>query len=217
MDDLSNLVGDPSLEFELKENGEIKTYFYNVFYVTELNLEFRNSENQESLDRVVRLRILVCTDDTIMKQIKIEILDDSDLYFFVEAVFNEEQFNKMKKEDQLLIDFESFPEEIKNFFNECQSTDAETQIAYIEENDGSGILEFSQFIELKSVEVLIIHFVLSDPEFIQRQVQFRFNQMSNLLARNNAILEEFNHQMQTKNPILLKSLHSTKSPKRGKK
>ena len=218
-DDLiSHIVGDPSLQFQLKNgDNEEETLFYEVFYDKEISLQYRNSENQESLDRVVRLRVMTYKEDTILQQMKFEILDDSDLYYFVESIINEEKFRQLKKEYQLNIDFESFPDEVRFMLDDCQTTDGETQVIFVEENDGSGAMLFSQALDLKSVEVLKLKFDLVDPEFVQKQVQYRFDQMRAFLDKNKAILAEFNKQMHSKSPILLKSINNpSRTPRKFK-
>ncbi|OHT06542.1 hypothetical protein TRFO_25432 [Tritrichomonas foetus] len=215
---LPQIPGDPSLHFDKEVDRYMQTFYYDLFFEKEINLEFRNFENNESLSRVVRIRIMTYRDDMVLKQIRLEILDDSDLYFFVESIFDEEKFEQMKNDAQLLIDFDSFPEEIRDLIEDSQINDSESQIVFIEENDGSGVMEFLQILELKSVEVFKINFVPSDPEFIQLQVQYRFNQLYGQLAKNKAILHEFNKQLQSKNPILLKSINTpSKSPRRSPK
>lgn len=217
-DIISHVIGDPSLQFQIKnDNDEAETLFYEIFYDNEISLEFRNSENQETLDRVVRLRVMTYKEDTILKQMKFEILDDSDLYYFVESILNEEKFDQLKKENQLNIDFDSFPDEIRFMLDDSQTTGGETKVIFIEENDGSGIMQFSQALDLKSVEVLKLNFDLVDPEFIQKQVQYRFDQMRAFLDKNKAILAEFNRQMQSKSPILLKSINNpSRTPRKFK-
>ena len=163
-DYISHIIGDPSLQSQIKnDNDETETIFYEIFYDNEISLEFRNSENQETLDRVIRLRVMTYKEDTILKQIKFEILDDSDLYYFVESIINEEKFEQLKKENQLNIDFDSFPNEVRFMLDDSQTTGGETKIIFIEENDGSGVMQFSQALELKSVEVLKINFEMVDP------------------------------------------------------
>ncbi|KAK8890415.1 hypothetical protein M9Y10_035191 [Tritrichomonas musculus] len=217
-DIISHVIGDPSLQFQIKnDNDEAETLFYEIFYDNEISLDFRNSENHETLDRVVRLRVMTYKEDTILKQMKFEILDDSDLYYFVESILNEEKFDQLKKENQLNIDFDSFPDEIRFMLDDSQTTGGETKVIFIEENDGSGIMQFSQALDLKSVEVLKLNFDLVDPEFIQKQVQYRFDQMRAFLDKNKAILAEFNRQMQSKSPILLKSINNpSRTPRKFK-
>ena len=208
-------LADPSLVIEVEDDdGDKKLSYYDVYFEKEINLEFRNVENHESLSRMIRLRILTFRPDAILKKIRFEILDDSDLYFFVESIFDAESFEKLKKEMHLLIDFDEFPKEVESLVEESQTGDTETQINFIEEKNGNGILEFVQILELRSVEVFRLHFVQSDPELIQQQVQYRFNQMSALLNKQKAILSEFNKQLQSKNPVLLKAVNTpTRSPR----
>lgn len=217
-DIISHIIGDPSLQLQLKNgDDEVETVYYEVFYDKEISLQFRNSENQETLDRVVRLRIMTYKEDTILKQMKFEILDDSDLYYFVESILDEEKFQLLKKEFQLNIDFDSFPDETRFMLDDSQTTGGETQVVFIEENDGSGIMQFSQALDLKSVEVLKLKFELVDSEFVQKQVQYRFDQMRAFLDKNKAILTEFNKQMHSKSPILLKSINNpSRTPRKFK-
>ena len=221
--------GDPSLV-----DGYVEAFS------DEVNIEFRNFQNQESISRVVWVRILVKysedrKDRGQIGEIRFELFDDSDLYYFYDSTFTRELFDEMKQKDQLLIDFDSFPDEVITLLDKisvAKSTisrkddmndddDPQIQIMFIEETDPSdpsklyGTMEFLQILELKAVEIFKIHFEPSAPEFVQEQVQYRFNQINKQLAYKKAFLNEFNKQIQTKNPILYKTL--TKSPKASRR
>ncbi|OHT00903.1 hypothetical protein TRFO_32285 [Tritrichomonas foetus] len=209
-------ANDPSTQDkEHDENGNIVKVRPNGFsciFNKELNLEFRNFETQESTSRIVNFRILVKIGSSL-EQIRFEVMDDADLYYFFEAIFDQELFNEMREKDQLTIDFSEFPLEVINLLQDCQKNDSETQITFVEENDEakSATMEFLQILELKAVEIFKIRFIPSDPLFVQDQVQYRFDQINKQLAYKKAYLTEFDKQIQSKNPILYKAL--TKSPR----
>lgn len=188
---------------------------YEIIYCKDLKLEFRIHKQQgedsqdESSTKTVWFRILTKKSEDRkpskpFDSVKYEVFDDSNLYFFYESVFDEQQFKKMKAEDQLLIDFYEFPNNVIDLLDESDNSDSQTQITFEQdtENANSMILEFKQILELKSVEIFRLKFVLSDSEFINRQVQYRYNQMANKLAYKKEFLTVLNQQLQIKNPRL---------------
>ncbi|OHT05379.1 hypothetical protein TRFO_05966 [Tritrichomonas foetus] len=184
---------------------------FSCIFNNELNLEFRNFQTQESISKVVNLRLLVKFGNDL-EQVRFEVSDDSDLYYYFESIFDRDQFNQMKEQDQLTIDFEDFPIEVMNLLQDCQNNDSETQVTFVEENDPSdpskiyATMEFLQILELKAVEIFRIRFTPSDPEFVQDQVQYRFDQITQKLAYKKAYLKEFDNQFKTKNPILYRTV-----------
>ena len=196
---------DPSLEMG-----------YELQFDKELSLEFRNYENQESETKMVRFRILTKPDEKTeeLGYVRFEIIDDADLFFFVEAQFNPDEFEQMKKEDQLLIEFEDFPREVQTMLEDSLKPSSESEVKFVEDEDGSGVMEFNQLLDLKSVEIFRLKFVPSQPDFVGEQAQYRYSVLAFELARKKALCAEFTRQMQSKNPILLRAINSTgKSPR----
>ena len=85
---------DPSLELG-----------YEIIYDKSLSLEFRNFERQEAESRLVHLRVLVKKEGRVLTEVRFEMFDDADLFFFIEATITGDDFEKLKQEDQLLLEF----------------------------------------------------------------------------------------------------------------
>lgn len=192
---------------------------YEMIFCKSINLEFRvyneTVDTNDSGTKAVWVRVFTKKgDNNKMSDVKFEVMDDADLYFFYESVFNNESFNKMKEEDQLLIDFSEFPNNVMELLNESESSDSQTQITFVRENNNTMTMEFLQILELKAVEIFKLKFEPSNPEFVQDQVQFRYNKIKELLKYKKEFLTEFDRQVQSKNPILAKSLKSPRHPRK---
>lgn len=202
---------------------------YEIVYDDSLSLEFRSYEKAESEARLVRIRILTKkgleedqskkSDDDDKKapfdEVRFEMFDDADLFFFAEASFTLADFEQMKVADQLLINFADFPQEVQTMLVEGSKEGGdEGRVKFIEEEDGSGVMEFDEILDLKSVEIFRIKFSISDQEFTQEQAQYRYSRLAFEVARKKALVAEFHRQMQLKNPILLKAISGGKSPRR---
>ncbi|KAK8900052.1 hypothetical protein M9Y10_002375 [Tritrichomonas musculus] len=192
---------------------------YEIIFCKTINLEFRvykdTSDSNESGTKAVWVRVLTKKgDNNKMIQVKFEVMDDADLFTIYESVFNEQSFNEMKAEDQLLIDFQDFPNNVTELLNESESSDSQTQITFVQEDDQSMTMEFLQILELKAVEIFKLKFIPSNEVFIQDQVQFRYNKIKEMLKYKKEFLTEFDRQVQSKNPILAKSLKSPRHPRK---
>lgn len=192
---------------------------YEMLYCKSINLEFRvyseTSESNESGTKAVWVRIFTKKgDNNKISEVRFEVMDDADLYFFYESVFDENTFNEMKDEDQLLINFSEFSNNVTELLNESESSDSQTQITFVQENNNTMTMEFLQILELKAVEIFKIKFIPSNPEFVQDQVQFRYNKIKELLKYKKEFLTEFDRQVQSKNPILARSLKSPRHPRK---
>lgn len=186
---------------------------FSVVYDRQLNLEFRNLQNEESENKVVRVRVLVEKENKILKEVRLEVMDDGDLFFLVEASFTEETFATMSKEHELLISFDAFPSEISQMLDLSTSSSEERYtITFEEEESGAGTMNFLQMTEFKAVEIFRIKFDLSNEQRIQEYAQFRYTQLFNQLQLQKKMLAEFNSQMKSKNPTLLKKINE--SPKK---
>ena len=200
---------DPSLR-----NNE-----YEIIFCKSINLEFREyretSDTNESGTKAVWVRVLTKKgDNNKIDEVKFEVMDDADLYYFYESVFDENSFQKMKDEDELLINFQEFPNNVTELLNESDSSDSQTQITFLHEDGPFMTMMFQQILELKAVEIFKLKFVPSKPEFVQDQVQYRYNKIKELLKYKKEFLTEFDRQVQSKNPILAKSLKSPRHPRK---
>jgi hypothetical protein len=185
----------------------------------EVDLECRNLQLQESEQRRVHFRILTRNGPLgRLGEVRFEIFDDNDLFFFVEAVLNAEDFEELKNTEELLISFDEFPNEVQTMLKESLVQSSESQVTFIEGEDGDGRLEFTQLLQLKAVEIFRLKFEASQPELVQKHVQYRYNKLAAQCAEKKLMVSEFNKQMQSRNPILLRAINgppTVASPKKS--
>jgi hypothetical protein len=147
--------------------------------------------------------------------VRFEILDDSDISYFVEATFDAEKFQATKNVTGLLVEFEHFATEVQTLLHESLKSRSEITATFWEEDDGSGTLEFHQLLDLKAVEILKIVFQPSSRDFVAQQVQHRYEKLRFELNRRKLMLKKFKQEMQLRNPILYKHIDPRqKSPPR---
>lgn len=195
---------DPSISFG-----------YEITYDKELSLEFRNPQNEESENKFVRVRVLVSKENKVLKEVKLEVMDDGKLFFLVESVFTEETFKTMSEEHELRISFDGFPVEIANMLDQSLSTNEESYtVTFVENNDNTFTMNFLQMTEFKAVEIFSLNFVPSNDDLIQLHAQYRYTQMFNQLQLKKKMLQEFKSQMESKNPTLLKTMNSSRTATR---
>jgi hypothetical protein len=184
----------------------------------ECALEFR-TDGRDRTTRFIRFRILTTREKTGTVQrltlVKFEILDDSDLKYFVEATFDAEKFQEMKDDKGLLVTFEDFSTEVQSLLKSSLRAGSEITAIFWEEDDGRGTLEFKQLLPLKAAEILQIAFEGSNPDFIAQQVQYRYEKLRFELHRTRVMLAMFKQELQLRNPILSKQIDPhQKSPPR---
>jgi hypothetical protein len=71
-------------------------------------------------------------------------------------------------------------------------------------------------LELRAIEIFKITFANARPEFIDRQVQYRYEKLVYELACKKLMLSEYKRHMHARNPLFLKSIDgkAPRSPKR---
>ena len=108
-------------------------------------------------------------------------------------------FEDFKKKFSLLIDFDKFAQSVIDLLNMAVKTPDGCK-ASLEIGEDIASLAFLRILKLRSVEVLKLEFVQSDPEFTRKKAQGRFQKVQ---ADYQHIDTEFQEQMRC-----LKSLSS---------
>jgi hypothetical protein len=190
-----------------------------VFYSEEFSLEYRiESDDSASASSFVQFRIITHRspdpEQPRLEQVRFEIFNDSDLYFFIESVFDAERFEQLKATGDLLVGFEEFPREVEKLLRDSQSGSSDVAVALYEAQDGSRRLEFNQLLELRAVEIFKLQFAPASTEFVEQQAQYRYETLAWKLAVKKAMLAEFKRYMHSRNPVLMKAIDGRpKSPK----
>jgi hypothetical protein len=189
---------DPSLE----EHDE-------VLFHENFTLDYRTRANQ-SVPFYVHFRIITRRSESKshpLEQVKFEIFHDQDLYFFVEAVFLASQFDEFKRTSELTVEFGEFPQEVKKLLLDSAGRKSEvTSTLWEEEESDKPTLVFTQLLDLRAVEIFRISFQKPGPEFIDQQAQYRYEKLAYELQCKRLMLSEFKRFMQSRNPVLMRSM-----------
>jgi hypothetical protein len=184
-----------------------------VIFNKEIQLEFRRYRDESEGDcetRLVWVRIM--SEPT---HVRFEIMDDANLYFLVESVVDEEEFDKLRVANELSIEFGGLAEEVTHLLTESAVQGSGMQVTYFDENDGTGSLIITQSLAVKSVEIFKIAFRPASSELIEAHVQYRFQKLGLALYEKKLQLLEFNKTLRSQNPMLLRVIASpSKSPAR---
>jgi hypothetical protein len=191
-------------------------------HVTEFDEEFTLEFREKGCDvvRFIRFRILTrhekVGDVQALTSVRFEILDDADAYDIVEAAFGEREFRRLKESNALLVDFKEFPGAVQTLLKDSEKSGTEITVKFWKEGGGTGTLEFSQLLELKAIGILNITFTRASPEFISKQVQYRYEKLAFELKRKKLMLAKLKQEMQSRNPILYRAIdpHQKTSPRK---
>jgi hypothetical protein len=190
-----------------------------VVYHEEFSLEYRiESLDSESSGSFIHFRIITrhSADRSGLEQVKFEIFNDTDLYFFIESVFDAPKFEQLKASGDLLVEFEDFPHEVTKLLHDSQMSNSDVNATLYEAQDGSRRLEFNQLLELRAVEIFKLQFDQASPEFVDNQAQYRYEKLAYELALKKRMLAGFKKYMSSRNPVLMKAIDGkgSKSPRR---
>ena len=155
---------DPSL----RDGGEI-------LFNKEIPLEVRSCEASESELLLVRFKIIAIGQDGQLAQVRLEISSDADVFFMLESQYTAEDFSKLQQAQQLTIPFEDFPKTLIELVVQNASDPDEFQLVFTRDSETHGVLDFKQQLKFKSVDIFSLEFVPSSDEYVNDQIQYRFN------------------------------------------
>jgi hypothetical protein len=149
-----------------------------VFYHEEFSLEYRiESEDSASGNSFVHFRIITRSSDADppeLEHVRFEIFNDSDLYYFIESVFDAARFEELRASGDLLVEFGDFAGEVEKLIRDSRGDKSDVTAVLYETRDGGRRLDFNQLLELRAVEIFSLDFESADREFVDRQAQYRY-------------------------------------------
>lgn len=81
-------------------------------YATTITLKFANEEGKKAPE-ATRFKIFVRQTDDILEAVRFQLSKDDELNFLYECTYTEKEFKKMRREQQLDIDFNDFPNVVR--------------------------------------------------------------------------------------------------------
>lgn len=195
---MSDEIRDPSL----CDGAEIA-------FDNEIPLTIRVDKEEEV--KIVRFKIVVVKNkDDELTQVNIEIMCDSDLFLFFESKFTEDVFEKVKKDQELTIEFQEFAQMvIESLTQNAVSPDKFVLLFTESESGDKGVLEFKQTLKFKAVQIFALEFTPVSNEYLKEQIQYRFNFAKAALKSARTDLNDLYSMLKIKNPNVLKQMRTT--------
>lgn len=81
-------------------------------YATTITLKFTNEEGDKAPEQT-RFKIFVRQNDDVLEAVRFQLAKDDELNFLYECTYTEEDFEKMRDEQDLEIDFNDFPNVVR--------------------------------------------------------------------------------------------------------
>ncbi|KAK8891212.1 hypothetical protein M9Y10_028418 [Tritrichomonas musculus] len=209
---------------------------YVPIYATHIMLKFKSEQfdGQKILKDVV-FKIFVLQDNDVLTSVRFQLSDDQELDFLYEADYDSERFEQIKQEQNLEIEFEDFPNVIRQLITTInnQGTDELEEGDYklsFKDHDTSGedqennsvdqneeeeeelkvrYFIISQKIEICVVEIFKLVFVECAGEKVQRISQSRYDEISAQLKLVDTELKDIKKRLQRQAPKLLQEYQST--------
>lgn len=176
------MSGEESIASDLDEG-------YVPIYVTHVQLKIKkDGENGiEKYKKDAVFKIFVKQDDDVLNSVRLQLSDDQRLDFLYEADYGSEEFERLREEQQLEIEFDDFPNVIRKLMTTIIQQGDDTlnegdyKIAF-KDTDSDGIcLIISQKIDICTVEIFRLEFIQITGERVQKIAQSRFDDISKKL------------------------------------
>ena len=166
---------------------------------------FENDHEEEEISdsesRTLRFRVFDKGGDVVgLEEIRVEVLSDKDVGFFLECIVDNTAFQNIVTENNLQVNFSQFEQSLIELIEKSIKKPDIIQLTLRLTNDYSGKLTFHQTLRLRSIDVFSLQFQTASSEFIRSQVQYRFNQMKMEAQQKLQEIETKFGRLKSKNP-----------------
>ena len=188
---------DPSLGDNL-----IKIYEEEVPF--EIRIEDENlSDNDKSIFQSLLCKVFV-TDESIEDiNIKIEVANDKDLFFYYSSDINSSLFDEIQEKQKLTCDFSNLADLLIKYFDLCID-EPKAYLAVLNlKSDKKAKMELFENLEYKFVELINIDFVPASDDLIREQISYRYNSMRALHEMTQSRIEIINSVLKDYDPQLI--------------
>ena len=188
---------DPSLGDNL-----IKIYEEEVPF--EIRIEDENlSDNDKSIFQSLLCKVFV-TDESIEDiNIKIEIANDKDLFFYYSSDINSSLFDEIQEKQKLTCDFSNLADLLIKYFDLCID-EPKAYLAVLNlKSDKKAKMELFENLEYKFVELINIDFIPASDDLIREQISYRYNSMRALHEMTQSRIEIINSVLKDYDPQLI--------------
>ena len=172
--------------------------------VVEMNFQLNLPNEQEPLNSRIKFYSQLSPDKKTLNNFRIQITSDINVFFVYQASFSRETFQELKESQQLDVEFNSFPDVLKEMFSS-----KEYSVLFSFEDENKASLKFQQKLKFKVVDILAIDLSSASIELIQQIVQYRFTQLKNENAAIKSQLDNVFAMLKIKDPSMLRKMSSS--------
>jgi hypothetical protein len=148
----------------------------------EIPFEIRNQQSSEGPQQVgtleaVRVKMLTLGQGSKLKNIRIELSSDNDLFFNYEVHIEEPRFNKLLEKHKLAVDYPEFPELLVRMLKDCIAQPQSNLAVFVVQIAPvlSCRLDFIQNLEYNFVELLSCIFEKTRDDILQEHIKYRYS------------------------------------------
>ncbi|CRG97554.1 conserved Plasmodium protein, unknown function [Plasmodium gallinaceum] len=184
---------------------------YTLCYHKEVPFEIRiqeleNGPQEMGSLEIITVKILVLGDELNAQSVKIELTNETDLFFHFTQTIDEISFATMQNNQKLMINFSEYLQVLIKMFNSCIKEPQSFLAIFTIKQNRKARLDFIKNMEYKFIELLVCDFNQSSEENIKESITFRYN----LIKSKNTImykrLQDISTLIKSKNPSLLMQL-----------
>ena len=196
---------DPSLE-----NGG------DVIYDKDTPLKFQDEDQRVVNEAPFHFRIITYGDNhDKFDKVRFEVTMEGNLFFFYYAEFDDGEYERFKEETGLSVGLQEFPKKIIDYMNLVLDKNDKYTVVLSQANDNKCILGFKQVLAIKEVELVSIDLDPESDEFVNRQIQYRFDLARAQLKTARNEKEDLCKLMNVNDASPIKAAAAAKSPSKG--
>jgi hypothetical protein len=180
---------------------------FDICFNNEVPVSFRTESTAEA--RAIRVRVLERNSDSGLDEVRLEITDDENISSYLVCSVSSAAYPDLAKANGLKAEFKDFSSSITSLLTRSVEKPAEYQLQFVPGEDDSGQLVFLQKLRLRSVTIFTLAFGQAAPDFVRKQVQFRFNALKVELQRKSKDYDNQMSRLDAKNPSLAKQMRQS--------
>ena len=196
---------DPSLSNSFK-------IVYNKKVPMEIKIKKKNKEKDLASFEPINCKLLIDNNnnnnDNVNgknrpNHVKIELSSVNDIYFHFTNIIDEKKFKKIKKEQNLNLNFSEFLQLLEKLCENCRASPDQYICFFLLNKQGSSTLQFIKNSDIKFVELLLLEFNMSPDDVIKKQIKYRFSYLKSKLDYQKKSIELVGDFILKKNPDIL--------------
>lgn len=205
-------INEPNLSVLNEQDPSISDSFkiiYNKKVPMEIKLKNKNKEKDLASFEPINCKLLIDNNNDNINgnnkpnHIKIELSSVNDIYFHFTNIIDENKFKKIKKEQNLNLNFSEFCKLLEKLCENCRTSPDQYICFFLLNKQGNSTLQFIKNSDIKFVELLLLEFNISPDDVIKKQINYRFFYLKSKLDYQKKCIELVGDFILKKNPDIL--------------